>query len=141
MKLNIGCGNDIRAGWINMDIDPKGDDVLKIDLEHPHFLLKDNSVDVIVANDVLEHIHGLIQLMNECWRVMKPGGKFHIEVPLFPTKESVADPTHVRFFVPKSFRYFTHDDEAMKMYGIKPWKGVFMEVSEDRIKTELQKPV
>ena len=44
--------------------------------------------------------------MRELHRVMKKGAALSIKVPEFPCAASVADPTHVRFFVPRSFEHF-----------------------------------
>lgn len=44
--------------------------------------LKDNSVDFIVANAILEHIEKEEKTINEWKRVLKPKGKIFITVPL-----------------------------------------------------------
>jgi ubiquinone/menaquinone biosynthesis C-methylase UbiE len=54
----------------------------------------------------MEHVQNIVKVLNECWRVLKPSGRFGVAVPRFPHPRSVADPTHIRFFVPESFDYF-----------------------------------
>ena len=44
--------------------------------------LKDNSVDYIVSNAILEHINEEDQAITEWKRVLRPGGKMFITVPL-----------------------------------------------------------
>ena len=44
--------------------------------------LPDKSVDFIVANAILEHIPGEMQAIEEWKRILKPGGKMFITVPL-----------------------------------------------------------
>lgn len=44
--------------------------------------LPDNSVDYIVANAILEHIPNEMQAVKEWKRILKPGGKMFITVPL-----------------------------------------------------------
>lgn len=47
------------------------------------FLLDDNTVDIFQAEDVFEHIEyeKLVQVLNEIYRVLKPGGIFRLSVP------------------------------------------------------------
>jgi glycosyltransferase involved in cell wall biosynthesis/predicted SAM-dependent methyltransferase len=79
--LNLGCGKDIRDGFINIDLfsdDPRVvyGDVRKLDLP-------DNSADLILASDILEHFsHRETQsILNEWARVLKPGGELIIRCP------------------------------------------------------------
>lgn len=127
-KLNIGCGPDIREGFENIDrweFDPR---VVAIDLEKANLPYGDNTIDEIRATHVLEHIWNYIELLNECHRVLKKGCEMYIEVPYFPHPDSVKDPTHVRFFVPETFMYFTHylDQGLFGMYKFKKWKLVHL---------------
>lgn len=50
-----------------------------------------NSVDVITALDVLEHVRDDITALRECWRVLKPGGCIIITVPSLRSLWSVHD--------------------------------------------------
>ncbi len=59
-----------------------------------------SSVDSIRAHDALEHIRdGFFELMDECWRVLRPGGIFDIWVPRFPSPAAVMHPEHVNYFL------------------------------------------
>lgn len=67
----------------------------------------DDSIDSIVSHHALEHIgEGFLPLMDECYRILKPGGVFRIIVPLFPSKAAVEDPDHKRYFMKDSFETF-----------------------------------
>jgi SAM-dependent methyltransferase len=121
-KLNLGCGQDIRPinqGWINMDsIEQEG--IQKGDIFALPLPFKENTFDLVLAKHVLEHIpHNLpnygytnnfLQLfVEEIWRIMKPGGLFHIEVPqgLFALIDSI---DHKRTITPYTFHIFYPDD-------------------------------
>lgn len=66
----------------------------------------DDSIKSIVSHHVLEHVgDGLPRLLEECHRVLEPGGIFRVIVPLFPSYSAVIDPDHKRFFVDGSFEH------------------------------------
>jgi ubiquinone/menaquinone biosynthesis C-methylase UbiE len=44
---------------------------------------EDSSIDVIVSTDVFEHVQNLEKVLDECHRVLKPGGKLCIVFPQY----------------------------------------------------------
>ncbi|MEM3091037.1 MAG: methyltransferase domain-containing protein [Candidatus Pacearchaeota archaeon] len=106
MKLNLGCGNDKRNGYLNIDSSKyvKPDKVWN--LEKTPLPFKDNSVEEIIAFHVLEHINNFVPLMHEIYRICKPGAIIKIKTPFYSTWGQFNDPTHVRFFSPFTFNYF-----------------------------------
>ena len=105
MKINLGSWTERYDGFLNLDKDPgvKPDIVADIEKGIP---LDDNSVDEIKANMILEHIHDIIFVMNELWRIMKNGAILNIIVPHEKSAMAWGDPTHVRVFNEESFGYF-----------------------------------
>jgi hypothetical protein len=83
----------------------------------------DGAFAEVKAHHVLEHIErrDLVGVMNECHRLLAPGGELDIEVPIFPSEDAMADPTHVSFFVSGTFDYFREDQPLRDLYGILPW--------------------
>jgi len=67
-----------------------------------------NSVGVVRANDVLEHLRDSIHTMRELSRVLAPGGMAFIQVPSTDGRGAFQDPTHVSFWNQNSFYYYTH---------------------------------
>lgn len=66
-----------------------------------------DSIESIITHHFMEHVGGgFIRLMDECHRVLKPGGKMRVIVPLFPSTAAVADPDHKRYFMLDSFLPF-----------------------------------
>lgn len=118
-KLNLGCGYLNRSkDEVALDINFACKPDVCGDVQDLPF--KDSSFDSIYASHCLEHIPNIVKTMNECWRVLKPNGKFNIRVPLFPTLGSISDPSHVRFFIVPTFDYFTVNG---KLTGLKnPFK-------------------
>lgn len=80
-KLNIGCDNDIRTGWTNIDQFNLKPGVIQMDAQQLQF--SDNYFDEICARDVLEHItwRKTDDVLKEWFRVLKPGGKIYIQSP------------------------------------------------------------
>jgi len=85
MKLNLGCGPDVRMGYINVDYQDTRDGVVNIDLSQLPWPFGDNSVDEILMLDLLEHFPYKFteKVLNECWRIMKVGARIEIQVPDF----------------------------------------------------------
>ncbi|MDA3836912.1 MAG: methyltransferase domain-containing protein [Nanoarchaeota archaeon] len=106
LKLHLGCGNDYRKGYVNCDMSKEVNPDKVVDLEKPLKMFKDNSVDEIVANHVLEHIQNFIPLIHEFHRICKKGAKIKIKVPFYSSWGQFNDPTHVRSFTPFTFGYF-----------------------------------
>jgi SAM-dependent methyltransferase len=105
-KLNLGCGRDIRPGYVNLDLAKiPGLDVVA-DLER--FLpFRDDAFDEVFSSHVLEHVRDLIPLLGELARICRPGAVLRIEVPHLSFFGAYTDPTHKRFFGYHSFDYFT----------------------------------
>ena len=84
-KLNLGCGDKILPGYINVDVveSRRGfkPDVL-CDL-HRLTPFEDNSVDEILSVHVVEHFWRweVLGVLKEWVRVLKPGGAMILECP------------------------------------------------------------
>jgi SAM-dependent methyltransferase len=122
--VDLGAGT-LRKGRLTLDL--RGNPDIQIDLNKlgwanqdrkyrimPHtpgtlpFL--NDSIESMISHHCLEHIgDGFVNLIDECYRVLKPGGKFRIIVPLFPSFAAVDDVDHCRYFTIKSFECFVHD--------------------------------
>jgi SAM-dependent methyltransferase len=63
--------------------------------------------DVILANDILEHVPDLVTAMTNCKELLKVGGEMRIHVPYELSLGAWQDPTHIRAFNENSWRYYT----------------------------------
>jgi len=119
-RVNLGSGRDYKAGWLNIDILDRAMPDLVLDLSAPLQLplrveaprsgpieLREESLDLIYANNVLEHVPDLPGLMGNCLRLLKTGGEFQIEVPYERALSAWQDPTHVRAMNENSWLYYT----------------------------------
>jgi glycosyltransferase involved in cell wall biosynthesis len=81
LYLNLGCGKDVRDGFLNIDLYSDDERVIAMDIR---FLeLPDNCADGILASDVLEHFshRETDDIIAEWARVLKPGGELVIRCP------------------------------------------------------------
>jgi ubiquinone/menaquinone biosynthesis C-methylase UbiE len=90
MKIHVGCGNDLRPDYINVDTgcvsSYKHDEDAKFvfgSVLELHRLFMANSADEIYARYLFEHLSPseVIQALYRCWQVLKPQGTLTIIVP------------------------------------------------------------
>ena len=123
LKLDIGCGENRQEGFIGMDQrDLPTVDILQ-DIEKFPWPLGDCSCEILVASHIVEHIKPWLSVafMNECWRVLEPGGRLCVATPYPGSRGYWQDPTHCNGWNEATWTYF---DPAFPLYGIykpKPW--------------------
>ena len=108
MKINLGCGYTKKKGYLNCDLSKEVKPDKIINLEKP-LPWKDNSVDEIIANNVLEHIQNIIPLLKEIYRICKKNAMIKIIVPHYASRAAWSDLTHVRPFSWSSFDYVAYN--------------------------------
>ena len=117
VRINLGCGTKYLEDYLNID----KSNIVRLDLlfnlDDPKIKLpiENEDCEEILAEHILEHITNIISLMNECYRILKKGSRMIIKVP--QGEGMWADPTHVRFFSPLSWRYYC-DYPTSEVYGI-----------------------
>lgn len=86
MKLNLGCGKEKYPGFVNIDADPGVNPDLVFDISKP-FPYEKDTVDEIWMIHVIEHFENILHksILEECHRVLKPGGILFIAYPEFST--------------------------------------------------------
>ena len=97
VDLGPGLGYDIAtvravhpsARIVGLEVHPPyvehlrslGIETVACDVEHDRLPFQDESVDLIVANQVLEHVKEVFWILHECSRVLRVGGSLVIGVP------------------------------------------------------------
>lgn len=135
-QLNVGCGRDYREGWMNVDISRDVKAEHHFDIRRGMWPFYDVYFDEIYISGVLEQVGDndeFIHVMNECHRVLKPGGLMTVIVPNAKYAIAHRDPMDVRKFTPETFAYFGAGMREYKLYGsvygFKEWRT--MDVSEN----------
>lgn len=91
-KLHLGSGPDYRKQWLNVDINPDADPDVVADLTAtPWEFAPENSVEVIEARHVVEHLDDRAAFFEEAARVLQPGGELRIAVPLGSNYDTDSD--------------------------------------------------
>ncbi|MEI6871173.1 MAG: class I SAM-dependent methyltransferase [Verrucomicrobiota bacterium] len=143
-SLDLGCGNNPRNHFnadeaYGIDVrDDLGNNVVKADLVIEPIPFGDNEFDFVTAFDFLEHVprilyvphrrNAFVEIMNEIWRVLKPGGHLYSFTPAFPHATAFRDPTHVNIITDETFPlYFGTGFRWAAMYG---FTGNFEVVSQ-----------
>lgn len=123
LKLNIGCGDKILPGYVNIDKFDTFSPDLVWDLEKTPYPFKDNSVTEIFASHVMEHIgqttDSFLNIMKEFYRILVIDGIVDIKVPHPRSDGFIGDPTHVRIITPVIFNLFSK--KKCKEFAEKNW--------------------
>ena len=107
MKLNFGCGKDVRPGYVNLDIVKLPGVDKTCNFNKFPYPFKANTFDEVLIVHVLEHLENLVKVMEELHRICKPGAVIKIYVPYYHHHEAFGDPTHRNFFTLDTFNYFS----------------------------------
>jgi len=109
-KLNLGCGHDIREGWVNLDSAAlPGVDVVH-DLSQLPLPFEDGRFSEVLCQDVLEHVD-YVAVLRELHRVTEPGGRVTIRSPHFTAAAVYVDPTHRTGFSIDTFSFFARESD------------------------------
>lgn len=129
VTVDLGCGFR-KNGTVGIDITRTGTDAdLVCRAGFEPLPLPSASVDGVFCRDFLEHVpkavwrdgslqYPIIDLMNEVWRILRPGGEFVSQTPGYPSPEVHQDPTHLSVWTENSFGYFTGAYPVARTYGV-----------------------
>jgi SAM-dependent methyltransferase len=95
-KLNLGCGQYPKTGYINVDkIYAPGVD-LTHDLEVIPYPFESQQFHLIEADHLIEHLSDVFSTMRELHRLLTPGGELVLRMPHF--SRGFSHPAHRRGF-------------------------------------------
>ena len=114
-KLNLGCGRDIKKGYINLDkSEIKGVDIVH-NLDKYPWPFKDNHFGEVYGKDVIEHAKDLFKVMKEIRRICKHNAVVKIIVPYWHSSAAFY-PNHNYFFNVDSMKFFTEESRTYDSY-------------------------
>lgn len=114
ISIDLGCGSRKRnpfnaSSVIGIDVQTTTKSDIQLDLSLNSLPFSDSTIGFASAYDFLEHVprfaiinnrssSPLINLLNEIYRVLKPGALFYYKFPAYPALQAFSDPTHVSYF-------------------------------------------
>lgn len=113
--LDLGCGDgrlgkELRAGEVvGADVSAhalrRAGGGVKLDPDEP-LPFEDNSFDLVLCAETLEHVRDVQLLLSEVRRVLKPGGRLALTTPANAPLIRPEHPfsPHIRFFTGRSLR-------------------------------------
>lgn len=106
-KLNLGCGEFKKDGYINLDVDNRLSADVVHNLNEFPYPFAGGAFDLIESSHNLEHLDDPFGCMAEMHRLLSPGGRLIIKVPHF--SRGFTHPDHRRGF-DVSFPYYFDPD-------------------------------
>jgi predicted SAM-dependent methyltransferase len=131
MKINIGAGSTKIEGFITCDYDKLNNPDYCFNLETDRFPFEDNTVEIVVAHHVLEHLgEGYFNCLKELYRVCKHGATIDVRVPHHRHDYYYDDPTHRRPITVGGLRLFSkkHNKLCKEQQAASSRLGDFFEV-------------
>jgi SAM-dependent methyltransferase len=131
--LDVGCGARKQYGsaiGIDRHLHPGVDIVADLECGLP---VANGSIDHVFAVHFLEHVQNFLPLLNELHRVLRPYGVLHIMVPNCKSVNAWADPTHLRYFHPQTFKFL-----CRPYPGLRLWFPLIVSASSTDIFADLQ---
>jgi len=104
--LDLGCGRKKYPGAIGVDVYARSDADVLCDLDVPPYPFGQDTFDMILLDNVIEHLASVIWVMEEVHRIGKVGARVIIKVPFYASRWAWIDPTHRHAFTSRSFDYF-----------------------------------
>jgi predicted SAM-dependent methyltransferase len=96
LKVHLGCGPELKDGWINLDLNLNQNvpqvtglspdtTYIPYDLRLGSLPLDDASCEFFYSSHFLEHLEYRegVRLIRDCYRALKPGGTFRAALPDF----------------------------------------------------------
>ena len=125
--IDIGCSMGKLEGAIGIDLRAHSNLDKKLTTNiigniSNSFPIKSNSFDLILANNIIEHVDNVVTTMEEIHRIGKKDSLVVIRTPHFSHPESYRDPTHRWNFTWESFDYFIEGDPKSAMYTDQKFK-------------------
>jgi SAM-dependent methyltransferase len=108
--IDLGCGARKTKDAFGVDAAALPGVDLVHDLRDLPYPLPGDCADQVVLHHVLEHFADPLPVMEEVWRIIRPGGRVRIRTPHYSGRYAWNDPSHRRAFTSESFHYFGEND-------------------------------
>ena len=115
--LDLGCGTRRQPDSIGVDVNPNSAADVIANLDRFPYPFADNTFERIYCDGIIEHLGNVVQVMDELYRIARPGAHIIIITPYFTSVDAFSDPTHRHYFSARSFDYFTGNFPEYDFYA------------------------
>ncbi len=122
LRLDLACGQNKREGFLGVDVVQLPGVDLVYDLDSYPYPWEDSSVSELHCSHFIEHVSDIKSFMEECYRILSPGGLMTVVAPYYSSVRAFQDFTHVRPVSEVTFQYFNQDwlkAAGLSHYGVK----------------------
>lgn len=114
--LDLGCGQKKAPGAIGVDLNRHSSADIISDLNSSSYPFMENSINLVICDNILEHLENIVSAMREIHRILKPGGKLLIISPHFSSDDAYSDVTHRHSFSLRAFDAFMPGESGFDYY-------------------------
>ncbi|MBX0325418.1 class I SAM-dependent methyltransferase [Halomicroarcula sp. F13] len=104
-RLNLGCGEDYREQWHNVDIRSAVDPDEEVNLNVYPWPWDDDTFQLVLARHVIEHLDDQYRALDELARITAANGQIRIRCPHWNSASQAIDPTHTTPVDPRTLRH------------------------------------
>lgn len=97
LRLDLACGDNKREGFIGIDAFQTASTNVVFDLLATNpWPIEDGVAEILHCSHFFEHVPGMQRpaFMDECFRILKPGGQLVVITPYWSSARSIQDFTH-----------------------------------------------
>jgi SAM-dependent methyltransferase len=130
--LNLGCGEQswgVNGNYVGADIFPGKQVDVMVDLDGGKLPFPNASFDIVMLDQVVEHLLHVVPLLQECHRVLKEGGYLYLTTPHFSNLSSWVDPTHHKHYSLHSFGFIFWEEK--RVFTFPSIEGGFRKICEE----------
>ena len=115
--------------YVGADIFPGRYVDVMVDLEGGKLPFRARTFEIVMLDQVVEHLLQVVPLLQECHRVLKEGGYLYLTTPHFSNLSSWVDPTHHKHYSLHSFGFLFWEEK--KVFTFPSIDGGFRKVCEE----------
>jgi SAM-dependent methyltransferase len=114
--LDVGCGGSKIDGAVGIDRFPLQNVDIQHNLNVMPWPIKTAEFDRIIFSHSISHLNDICAVLEECYRVLKKGGRIEIVAPHFSSDNFHTDPTHIFSMGVRSMNYFVDNIDFRYRY-------------------------
>lgn len=103
---NLGCGDDYREGWHNVDVRDSVECDEVVDLDGTPWPWPDDTFRHVLMDNVIEHLDNRLDALHELHRVVEPMGTIVLRFPHWNSPGHWSTPSHQGTLTHRTFQNY-----------------------------------